>query len=53
MKKKQLLASMMAVMMLAGSTIPAYAEGLSEEGDTSSAQTNVTFTTTFLQNVSF
>ena len=29
MKKKQLLASMMAVMMLAGSTIPAYAEGLS------------------------
>lgn len=49
MKKKQLLASMMAVMMLAGSTIPAYAEGLSEEGDTSSAQTNVTFTTTSSQ----
>lgn len=40
---------MMAVMMLAGSTIPAYAEGLSEEGDTSSAQTNVTFTTTSSQ----
>lgn len=49
MKKKQLLASMMAVMMLAGSVTPVYADGLSQEGDTSSAQTNVTFTTTSAQ----
>lgn len=49
MKKKQFLASMMAVMMLAGSAMPVYADGLSEEGDTGSAQTNVSFTTTSSQ----
>ena len=49
MKKKQFLASMMAVMMLAGLVTPVYADGLSQEGDTSSAQTNVTFTTTSAQ----
>lgn len=49
MKKKQFLASMMAVMMLASSAIPVYADGLAEEGDTGSAQTNVSFTTTSSQ----
>ena len=49
MKKKQFLASMMAVMMLAGSAMPVYADGLTEEGDTGSAQTSVTFTTTSSQ----
>lgn len=49
MKKKQFLASMMAVMMLASSAMPVYADGLAEEGDTGSAQTNVSFTTTSSQ----
>lgn len=49
MKKKQFLASMMAVMMLASSAVPVYADGLAEEGDTGSAQTNVSFTTTSSQ----
>lgn len=49
MKKKQFLASMMTVMMLASSAIPVYADGLAEEGDTGSAQTNVSFTTTSSQ----
>lgn len=49
MKKETVLASMMAVMMLASSAMPVYADGLAEEGDTGSAQTNVSFTTTSSQ----
>lgn len=49
MKKKQFLASMMAIMTLASSAMPVYAANLTAEGDTGSAQTSVSFTTTSSQ----
>lgn len=51
MKRKQILAVLVAMCTLFSSGVPAYAEGLSSEGDTASVQTGVSFTASDENNV--
>lgn len=46
MRNKKFLASLMLATMLTDSVVPAFAEGLSSEGDTGTAQTGVSFSAT-------